>query len=128
LGIAGSFNETFGILTLTGTASVQDYVAAIRSVKYNYSIGVGEDNSSLANRNVSIKLSDGVFGQTKERLVGLIYTYIEIDIANAFTPNGDTENEHWKIYSPNGLERYMEFPGMEVVRMEHCLLIAITTQ
>jgi gliding motility-associated-like protein len=55
---------------------------------------------------VSIKLSDGAPSQTKERLVGLIYTYIEIDIANAFTPTG--ANPFWNIYSPNGLERYKD--------------------
>ncbi len=103
LGIVGNFNESFGILTLTGKAPVKDYVAAIRSIRYNY---VAIDDFTLANRKVSIKLSDGAFGETKERLVGLIYTYLEIDIANAFTPNGD--NPYWNIYSPNGLDRYRD--------------------
>jgi gliding motility-associated-like protein len=105
LGIVGSYNETFGILTLTGKAPVEDYVAAIRSVKYNYLNGLKTD---LLTRRVSIKLSDNVFGQTKDRLVGLIYTKVELDIANAFTPNGDEANAYWRIYSPNGLEKYKD--------------------
>ena len=103
LGIVGSFNETFGILTLSGTAPVKDYVAAIRAVKYNY---IATTDFELANRRVAIKLSDGVYGQTKERLLGLIYTYVEIDVANAFTPSGD--HPYWNIYSRNGLSQYKD--------------------
>jgi gliding motility-associated-like protein len=58
------------------------------------------------NRRISIKLSDGVFGGTKERLVGLINTFLELDIASAFTPTG--ANPVWNIYSPNGLEQYKD--------------------
>ncbi len=57
---------------------------------------------------MSIRLNDGDFGGTKERLVGLVYTNPGLDIANAFTPNGDDENKYWKIYSPAGLERYKD--------------------
>jgi gliding motility-associated-like protein len=106
LGIVGSFIESLGVLTLTGKAPVQDYVAAIRSVRYNYIDAKTPED--LANRKVSIRLNDGVFGETKDRLVGLIYTNPGLDIANAFTPNGDVENQYWRIYSPTGLERYKD--------------------
>jgi gliding motility-associated-like protein len=105
LGITGNYNATFGILTLTGKAPVQDYVSAIRTVKYNYLNG---EENKLLTRRVSVKLSDNVFSQTKDRLVGLIYTKVELDIANAFTPNGDETNAYWRIYSPNGLDRYKD--------------------
>ena len=105
LGIVGAFIKELGVLTLTGKASVQDYVAAIRTVRYNYLDATPLDES---NRKVSIRLNDGAFGGTKERLVGLVYTNPGLDIANAFTPNGDIENQYWKIYSPAGLERYKE--------------------
>ena len=36
LGIHGAFLKELGVLTLTGKAPVQDYVAAIRTVRYNY--------------------------------------------------------------------------------------------
>ena len=106
LGIHGAFLKELGVLTLTGKAPVQDYVAAIRTVRYNYLDAVPGDDG--LNRKVSIRLNDGAFGGTKERLVGLVYTNPGLDIANAFTPNGDVENQYWKIYSPAGLERYKD--------------------
>ena len=105
LGIVGAFIKELGVLTLTGKAPVQDYVAAIRTVRYNYLDATPDD---VSNRKVSIRLNDGAFGGTKERLVGLVYTNPGLDIANAFTPNGDVENQYWKIYSPAGLERYKD--------------------
>ena len=107
LGITGTFNETLGILTLTGRASVADYVAAIRSIRYNLVVAPIDSRAQVGiNRNISIKLSDGVFGGTKERLIGLINTFLELDIATAFTPTG--ANPVWNIYSPNGLEQYKD--------------------
>jgi gliding motility-associated-like protein len=107
LGIVGSFNETLGILTLTGRASVENYVAAIRSIKYNLVVAPINSRAQVGDlRRISIKLSDGVFGGTKERLVGLINTFLELDIASAFTPTG--ANPVWNIYSPNGLEQYKD--------------------
>jgi gliding motility-associated-like protein len=114
LGIAGSFNEEIGILKLSGAASVKDYVAAIRSIEYNFVYVVGvppPDSKDVKARAVSIRLRDReeTYSETKERLVGLIYTFMDIDIASAFTPNdGDDKNQFWRIYSPNGLERYRD--------------------
>jgi gliding motility-associated-like protein len=46
---------------------------------------------------------------TKDRLIGLIYTYQELDIANAFAPNGQDELiRKWNIYSAGGLERFKD--------------------
>ncbi len=40
--ISGDFDDQSGILTLTGTATVEEYESAIRSILYNfYSIGTG---------------------------------------------------------------------------------------
>ena len=110
LGISGNFLGDKGVLTLTGSATVKDYVAAIRSIKYNFVNVVGEKNPEEGTtRGLSIRLSDGEYSETKERLVGLIYTFVGIDIASAFTPNnGDDKNQFWRIYSPNGLERYRD--------------------
>ena len=107
LGIVGTFNDVLGILTLTGRTSVENYVAAIRSIRYNLVVAPIDSRANVGdNRLISIKLSDGVFGGTKERLVGLINTFLELDIATAFTPTG--ANPFWNIYSPNGLEQYKD--------------------
>jgi gliding motility-associated-like protein len=105
LGIIGSFDETFGVLTLSGRASVKAYVAAIRSVRYNY---VAVENFDLITKSISIRIRDldREYSETKERLVGLVSTFQELDIASAFTPTG--ENPFWNIYSPNGLDQYKE--------------------
>lgn len=57
-GITGSYNASTGVLTLTGTAGVADYQAALRSVTYsttsdNPSVGAGN-----ADRVISVKVSD----------------------------------------------------------------------
>jgi hypothetical protein len=54
-GITGSYNDSTGVLTLAGTASVADYQAALRSVTYENS----SDNPSAATRTVSFKADDG---------------------------------------------------------------------
>jgi hypothetical protein len=53
-GITGSYNATTGTLTLSGTASVADYQAALRSVTYANSSGA----PSTATRTVSFQVSD----------------------------------------------------------------------
>src|SRR5205823_1586030 len=54
-GISGSYNTATGVLTLSGTASVANYQAALRSVTYfNRS-----DNPSGATRTISFQVNDG---------------------------------------------------------------------
>ncbi|HEX8075312.1 MAG TPA: Ig-like domain-containing protein, partial [Thermoleophilaceae bacterium] len=53
-GISGVYNTGTGVLTLTGTASVADYQAALRSIKYRTT----NDNPSSA-RTVEFKVNDG---------------------------------------------------------------------
>ncbi|HEX8051739.1 MAG TPA: tandem-95 repeat protein [Thermoleophilaceae bacterium] len=54
-GISGSYNDATGTLTLSGTASVANYQAALRSVKYQNT----SDNPSTATRTVSFQVNDG---------------------------------------------------------------------
>jgi trimeric autotransporter adhesin len=54
-GIAGSYDDTTGTLTLNGSASVADYQAALRSVTYENS----SDSPSTATRTVSFQADDG---------------------------------------------------------------------
>ena len=54
LGITGSYNDTTGVLTLTGTASVADYQAALRTVTYENE----SDTPTDADRTVSFQVTD----------------------------------------------------------------------
>ncbi|ADB51030.1 hypothetical protein Cwoe_2611 [Conexibacter woesei DSM 14684] len=54
-GIAGTWDGATGLLRLTGSASVADYQAALRSVSY----ANGSDDPSTAARTVSFRASDG---------------------------------------------------------------------
>ncbi|MCK1501748.1 VCBS domain-containing protein [Bradyrhizobium sp. 188] len=54
-GITGSYNAGTGVLTLTGSATVANYQAALRSVTYSNS----SDNPSGATRTISYQVDDG---------------------------------------------------------------------
>ena len=54
-GISGSYDATTGVLSLTGTASVADYQAALASVTYFDS----SNNPSAAPRTISFSVDDG---------------------------------------------------------------------
>ena len=54
--ITGAFNTGTGTLTLTGVASLTDYVAALRSVKYN---NTNSANPPTASRTLQFTVNDG---------------------------------------------------------------------
>ena len=54
-GITGSYNSGTGVMTLSGSASLANYQAALRSVKYLTT----SDNPSAATRTVTFRASDG---------------------------------------------------------------------
>ncbi len=102
--IAGSYDAQAGILTLTGTATVDAYVEAIRSITYSY---INFSDLTLDTRTVYVILTDGKnLSEARDRLITLTYTFEELDIPTAFTPNGDAANDFWKITSPIGMEQY----------------------
>src|SRR5260221_50915 len=55
IGITGSFNATTGVLMLTGSATVANYQAALRSVTY----ANASTNPSTLTRTVSVVANDG---------------------------------------------------------------------
>ncbi len=54
-GIAASFNATTGVLTLSGSSSVANYQALLRTLKYQNS----SENPVTGNRTVTVAVSDG---------------------------------------------------------------------
>ena len=59
-GITGSYSATTGVLTLTGTESIADYQAALRSITYNFTSG-GDPTGGGAHttRTIDWKVTDG---------------------------------------------------------------------
>ncbi len=100
LEIQGVFNEAAGILVLSGVSSVQNYQAAIRSIKFNY---VNLEEVQTGTSEVYVSLTDGEnTGEPKSRSIELIYTFRDLFIPTAFTPNDDDAvNATWVIRSPN---------------------------
>jgi len=63
-GITGSFDSGTGVLTLTGSASMAEYQAAVRSVAYNNT----SDNPSALTRTVSFEVDDGQHSRPEYRI------------------------------------------------------------
>lgn len=102
--ITGSYDEDIGVLTLTGAATVEDYETAIRSITYTF---IDLDEIVLDPRNLFIILSDGVTdSQPAERQIKLVYDFVELQIPNIFTPDGNGRNDLWLISAETGLQQY----------------------
>jgi gliding motility-associated-like protein len=93
--------DSAGILFLIGTATVEDYQAALRSIKYNYRVTKdlnGKPVEILSTpRTIFVNVYDGQdVSLTSERTVS-IEAKIVLDIPSAFTPNGDNANDTWQL-------------------------------
>ncbi|MEA2438344.1 MAG: hypothetical protein QOF65_2900, partial [Thermoleophilaceae bacterium] len=66
-GITGNYNSGTGVLTLTGTAAISDYQAAIQSITFSNT----SNTPSTANRTVSFQVKDteGLNSTTEQRAV-----------------------------------------------------------
>ncbi|HTE34129.1 MAG TPA: gliding motility-associated C-terminal domain-containing protein, partial [Chryseolinea sp.] len=109
--IKGEFNSLSGVLSLTGKATATEYDSAIRSIQYSY---VNALDLILDTRSVSITLSDGQLSVPRSRTITLIYTFKDLLIPSAFSPEGDNVNETWVIKSPNGNEKLYDEADVKV--------------
>src|SRR5690606_34188403 len=98
--ITGTFDPAAGVLVLTGEAPVAEYIAAIRSVQYNYLETV---DPVVEQKTITFSLTDGKsLGTPKERHLMLTYSFTDLEIPSAFTPNADQINDTWYIAPPGG--------------------------
>jgi VCBS repeat-containing protein len=82
-GISGSFNATTGVLTLSGSSTVANYQAALRSVTFNNA----SENPATNARAVTFRVNDGTgFGTATRALV-----------VNAVNDNPVAANESYTI-------------------------------
>ncbi len=96
------WNDTTGVLSLTGIAKPVIYQEAIRSIKY---VNLNNLTPSKMNRDVEIILYDGdTSSLVYERKILFRNTFVEIDIPNGFTPNNDGINDTWDISNLNGYD------------------------
>lgn len=108
--IRGIYDAARGVLSLIGYATIEEYIAAIRSIKYNYRLTVeaNGDPSQISTepKKIYVNLSDGqATSETRERSIEL-ETLVGLDIPNAFTPNGDSENNTWAVQPFTNTDQY----------------------
>ncbi|MFZ4289021.1 cadherin domain-containing protein [Variovorax sp. HJSM1_2] len=90
-GITGSWDGTTGVMTLSGTATVADYQAALRSVVYLYTDTSG--NSGTVTRTVTFTVSDGTATSLPAaRNLGVTSVNNAPDLVSTGTALGYTEN------------------------------------
>jgi gliding motility-associated-like protein len=96
-----SVYDSIGRLFLIGYATIDDYVDALRIIQYNYVV-TREINGDPAQiiagpRKVYLTAFDSHLGSATHRRTISMETEIGLDIPNAFTPNGDQQNDTWHI-------------------------------
>jgi gliding motility-associated-like protein len=100
--IKGSFDVASGVLALWGKATLQEYVKAIRSIRYQHHNGPSSEI-----RRLYIILNDGISSSVaKERHILFATSSIDLDIPTGFTPNGDRANDTWSIKSLKDTDNY----------------------
>jgi gliding motility-associated-like protein len=117
--IAFEFNQSSGLLLITGNAPKSDYDFILRSVTYQ-NINSLSDDISL--KSISFSISDGE-DRSEEilREVQLASVLPELDFVNAFTPNGDQVNDSWDFPNLEAFEQVnISVFNTQGVRVFHC--------
>ena len=103
-----SVYDSAGRLFLIGYATIDDYLTALRSIQYNYLLS--EDNNGNpaeilpGPRRVYLTVFDSHLGSATHHRTITMEIEMSLDIPNAFTPNGDHQNDTWHIDLLNAAE------------------------
>jgi probable HAF family extracellular repeat protein len=83
-GIAGSYNASTGVLTLSGSASLADYQAALESITYSSTSGNPSDSGADPSRMVSWAVTDGTLSSNIiTSTIAATYSFSTISDPNA---------------------------------------------
>lgn len=94
-GITSIWNDTTGVLTITGIKSDQIYQQIVRSLIYTNQKRFAP---SIQTRTVEIVVFDGQFGsEPVRRNIDFEDTFVELFIPSGFTPDGSYPNDTWEI-------------------------------
>ncbi len=100
-GVTKNFDSQTGVLTLNGTALVEDYSSALRTVSFSSTNGSGD-------RVIQFVVNDGELNSDPfEVALNILGTSEQLTIYNAVSPNGDGLNDWWIIEgltSPNNIK------------------------
>jgi gliding motility-associated-like protein len=96
------WNDSLGVLTISGLRNANDYTQALQSVRY---VNLKAVSPTIDPRQFEILLYDvnGLISIPYIRAINFEDTYVELDIPGGFTPNGDAVNDTWNIQN---LTRY----------------------
>jgi gliding motility-associated-like protein len=99
--IRGIYDASRGILSLIGSATLDEYDSAIRSIKYNYILTMDEEGNYTevkpGFKKIYFTLNDGQLSSDKALRTISIESAVDLDIPNAFTPNGDRGHDTWRV-------------------------------
>ncbi len=102
-GIHGIFDFENGKIALTGRAPVAAYESVIKSIQY---LHLNTLDPVLKMKSIAFTAYDETdASDSKERLIDLKYTFIDLEIPSGFTPNGDASNDTWVITRPGGVDK-----------------------
>jgi gliding motility-associated-like protein len=99
--IRGIYDASRGILSLIGSATLEEYDSAIRSIKYHYMLTMDEEGNysevKPGFKKVHFTLNDGQRSSAKALRMISIESAVDLDIPNSFTPNGDKAHDTWHV-------------------------------
>jgi gliding motility-associated-like protein len=99
--IRGIYDASRGILSLIGSATLEEYDSAIRSIKYNYMLTMDEEGNysevKPGFKKIHFTLNDGQRSSEKALRMISIESAVDLDIPNSFTPNGDKTHDTWSV-------------------------------